>query len=50
MNKNIKDSFIFLLEEYKRLELKKRNKTISKAEEETLKKLSYFIGKDLNNE
>lgn len=50
MNKEIKDSFIFLIDEYKRLRLKKKNKLITKEEEEALKKLSSFVGKEINNE
>ena len=50
MNKNIKESFIFLLDEYKRLKLKQTKKIITKAELEALKKLSSFMGKEKNNE
>ena len=45
MNKEITDSLNFLLKEYKRLQKKKEMKIISKAENETLKKLSSFLGK-----
>jgi len=45
MNKEINESFNFLLNEYKRLMKKKEMKTISKSEEETLRKLSSFLGK-----
>ena len=45
MNKDISESLNFLLKEYKRLIKKKDMKTISKAEKETLKKLSSFLGK-----
>ena len=45
MNKEINESLNFLLKEYKRLLEKKKMKTISKAEDETLKKLSSFLGK-----
>ncbi len=45
MNKEITESLNFLLKEYKRLLEKKEMKTISKAENETLKKLSSFLGK-----
>ena len=45
MNKEITDSLNFLLKEYKRLLKKKEMKIISKAEIETLKKLSSFLGK-----
>ena len=46
MNKEINESFNFLLKEYKRLLKKKEMKIISKAEDETLKKLSSFLGKN----
>ena len=45
MNKEIIESLNFLLKEYKRLKKKKEMKTISKSEEETLKKISIFLGK-----
>ena len=45
MNKEINESFNFLLSEYERLKLKEKNKTISIEEKETLKKLSSFMGK-----
>ena len=45
MNKEINESFNFLLKEYKRLLKKKEMKIISKAEDETLKRLSSFLGK-----
>ncbi len=45
MNKEITESLNFLLKEYKRLLKKKEMKTISKAENETLIKLSSFLGK-----
>ncbi len=45
MNKEITESLNFLLNEYKRLKKKKEMKTISKSEEETLKKISTFLGK-----
>tara|TARA_B100000609_G_scaffold118353_1_gene94184 strand:+ start:52 stop:192 length:141 start_codon:yes stop_codon:yes gene_type:complete len=45
MNKEINESLNFLLKEYKRLLKKKEMKIISKAEDETLKKLSSFLGK-----
>jgi len=45
MNKEITESLNFLLKEYKRLLRKKEMKSISKAESETLKKLSSFLGK-----
>ena len=50
MNKNFKESYVFLLSEYKRLILKKKNKIITKTELETLKKLSSFMGKEINDE
>ena len=45
MKKDITESLNFLLKEYKRLLKKKEMKTISKAENETLEKLSSFSGK-----
>ena len=45
MSKEISESLNFLLKEYKRLLKKKEMKTISKAENETLEKLSSFLGK-----
>ena len=45
MNKQISDSLYFLLKEYKRLKKKKEMHNISKSENETLKKLSSFLGK-----
>ena len=45
MNKEITESLNFLLKEYKRLIKKQEMKTISKAEDEALKKLSSFLGK-----
>ena len=46
MKKNINESFNFLLLEHERLELKAKNKTITKEEKETLKQLVSFLGKD----
>ena len=46
MNKAVSDSLTFRLKEYKRLKKKKDMKKISKSENETLKKLSSFLGKD----
>jgi len=45
MNNSIKESFNFLLAEYKRLKLKEKNRTLSREEKESLQKLSSFIGK-----
>jgi len=45
MNKNIIESFNFLLVEYKRLKLKEKNHTLTQEEKETLQKLMSFIGK-----
>ena len=45
MNKAISDSLNFLLKEYKRLKKKKEMNKISNSENETLKKLSSFLGK-----
>ena len=46
MNKNINESLKFLITEYKRLKIKKKHNTISKEENESLKKLASFIGKE----
>ena len=43
--KDISESLTFLLKEYKRLNKKKEMNKISKSENETLKKLSSFLGK-----
>ena len=45
MSKAISDSLKFLLNEYKRLKKKKEMNKISNSENETLKKLSSFLGK-----
>lgn len=45
MNKDIVESINFLLKEYERLKKKKDMKIISKSENETLIKLSNFLGK-----
>ena len=45
VTKDISESLTFLLKEYKRLKKKKEMNKISKAENETLKKLSSFLGK-----
>ena len=45
MNKDIIESINFLLKEYERLKKKKEMKIISKSENETLIKLSNFLGK-----
>ena len=45
MNKEIVESINFLLKEYQRLKKKKDMKIISKSENETLIKLSNFLGK-----
>ena len=45
MNEKISDSINFLLKEYKRLIIKKKMDKLSKSENETLKKLSSFLGK-----
>ena len=45
MNKDIIESINFLLKEYKRLKKKKEMKIITKSENETLIKLSNFLGK-----
>ena len=46
MNKDINQSINFLLAEYWRLKLKKKNETITEEEKETLKKISSFVGKE----
>ena len=46
MNRNINESFVFLLAEYKRLKLKKEKIILTKDEEETLNKLKSFMGKE----
>ena len=45
MKKEITESLNYLLKEYKRLLKKKEMKIISKTENETLNKLSSFLGK-----
>ena len=45
MKNKINDSISFLLAEYKRLQLKEQDNTISKEEKEALKKIAFFIGK-----
>ena len=45
ITKDISESLTFLLKEYKRLKKKKEMNKISKSENETLKKLSSFLGK-----
>ena len=43
--KDISESLTFLLKEYKRLKKKKEMNKISNSENETLKKISSFLGK-----
>tara|TARA_B110000116_G_scaffold267295_2_gene279410 strand:+ start:961 stop:1110 length:150 start_codon:yes stop_codon:yes gene_type:complete len=43
MNKDLNQSIKFLLSEYKRLQLKVKNNTITKEEKETFNKLKSFI-------
>ena len=43
--KDISESLIFLLKEYKRLKKNKEMNKISNSENETLKKISSFLGK-----
>ena len=45
VTKDISESLTFLLKEYKRLKKKKEMNKISNSENETLKKLSSFLGK-----
>ena len=46
MKKKIQESISFLLEEYKRLKKKQKEKELTDEEKETLDKLSSFIGLD----
>ena len=46
MKKEIQESISFLLEEYKRLKKKQKEKELTDEEKETLDKLSSFIGLD----
>ena len=48
MNKDLNQSIKFLLSEYKRLQLKVKNNTITKEEKETFSKLKSFIGNKEN--
>jgi len=48
MNKDLNQSIKFLLSEYKRLQLKVKNNTITKEEKETFNKLKSFIGNKEN--
>ena len=48
MNKELNESIKFLFNEYKRLELKLKNKNLTKDEKETLNKLKSFIGSKEN--
>ena len=45
MKNKISDSINFLLAEYKRLRLKKKNKKISIEEKKALDKIGIFLGK-----
>ena len=45
MNKKILSSINFLMNEFKRLSLKRKNGSINNQELETLKKLANFLGK-----
>ena len=45
MKNKISDSIKFLLAEYKRLRLKKKNKKISIEEKKALDKIGIFLGK-----
>ena len=45
MNKQIMESLNFLINEYKRLKKKKKDKSISSCELEDLKKLEQYLGK-----
>ena len=46
MSKKISNSIMFLLSEYERLIKKKENFKLSESENETLKKLLKFLGKN----
>ena len=46
MKKEIQESISFLLEEYKRLKKKQKEKELTDEEKETLDKPSSFIGLD----
>jgi hypothetical protein len=48
MKKELNESIKFLLSEYKRLELKKKNNNLTKEEKETLESLRSFIGNKEN--
>ena len=45
MKKEINESLKYLFEEYKRLKLKEKKQKLTIEENETLKKLSSFLGK-----
>ena len=45
MKKDIDASLKYLFEEYKRLKLKEKKQKLTNEENETLKKLSSFLGK-----
>ena len=48
MKNNIQKSIDFLIQEFERLKKKQKEKNISSEEKETLKKLSLFLGRNLN--
>lgn len=48
MKKELNESIKFLLNEYKRLKLKEKNKDITIEEKETLESLRLFIGSKEN--
>jgi hypothetical protein len=48
MKKELKESIKFLLNEYKRLDLKEKKQKITKDEKETLERLKSFMGKKEN--
>ena len=45
MNKDNDESIRYLFEEYKTLKLKEKKQKLTLEEHETLKKLSFFLGK-----
>ena len=45
MKKDIDESLRYLFEEYKRLKFKEKKQKLTIEDHETLKKLSFFLGK-----
>ena len=46
MNKKVSDSIHFLLAEYNRLIIKKKNTKLNESEKKTLESLTKFLGKN----